>query len=96
MSNTEKKLSINLEEFFLDITQEICPFTFVHTKLLVERMSPGQIAEIRLKGKEPLTNVPRALADQGHQVLSLKPEAPGSTPHGPHRLRIRKAIVDRP
>lgn len=94
MSNTEKKLSVNLEEYFLDITQEICPFTFVRTKLLVERMSPGEIAEIRLQGREPLTNVPRALQDQGHQVLSLEPEEPGTAPDAPHRLRVRKRAAD--
>lgn len=94
MNNTEKKLSVNLEEYFLDITQEICPFTFVRTKLLVERMSSGEIAEIRLQGREPLTNVPRTLQDQGHQVLSLEPEEPGNTPDAPHRLRIRKRSAD--
>jgi tRNA 2-thiouridine synthesizing protein A len=91
VSNIQKNIHIDMKEVFLDITEEICPFTFVRTKLLVERMRPGQIAEIRLKGKEPLENVPRALRDQGEIVLSLHPETPDGAPDGPHRLRFRKA-----
>jgi TusA-related sulfurtransferase len=51
-------------------------------------MAPGEVLEIRLAGSEPLRNLPRSLADEGHEVLSLMPE-PGSA--GVHRLRVRKA-----
>ncbi|MDP6884736.1 MAG: sulfurtransferase TusA family protein, partial [Rhodospirillales bacterium] len=37
-------------DLFLDITQEVCPLTFVKTKLLLERMAPGQTAAVRLGG----------------------------------------------
>jgi TusA-related sulfurtransferase len=70
----------------LDITAEVCPMTFVKTKLLLERMAPGETAEVRLKGAEPRDNVPRSVRDHGHEVLSLEPEADGET----FRLRIRK------
>jgi len=73
---------------FLDITAQVCPLTFVHTRLRLERMAPGDILEIRLAGSEPLQNIPRSLADEGHRILSLEPER-GSP--GIHRLRIRKA-----
>ena len=72
----------------LDITAQVCPLTFVHTRLRLERMAPGEVLEIRLAGSEPLQNLPRSLADEGHEVLSLMPE-PGSA--GVHRLRVRKA-----
>ena len=72
----------------LDITAQVCPLTFVHTRLWLERMSAGEILDIRLAGSEPLQNLPRSLADEGHQILSLEPE-PGSP--GVHRLRVRKA-----
>lgn len=80
-------------DYFLDITQEVCPFTFVRTKLLLERMAPGEIVEIRLKGTEPLENVPRSAEDHGHAVIGLVPEDEGD-PAGPHRLFIRKASPD--
>lgn len=76
--------------YYLDITGEVCPLTFVKTKLLVEKMVSGKIAEVRLKGAEPLANVPRSISELGHRVLSLEPED-GEGPTGVHRLRIRKA-----
>ena len=75
---------------FLDITGEVCPLTFVRTKLLIERMAVGQTAEIRLTGAEPLDNVPRSVKAEGHVVLLLEPEDPAAGPCGIHRLRIRK------
>ncbi len=76
--------------YYLDITREVCPLTFVKVKLLVEKMKMGEIAEVRLKGAEPLGNVPRSLTELGHQILSLEPEE-GEGPDGTHRLRIRKS-----
>ncbi len=76
---------------YLDITQEVCPLTFVKTKLLIERLSPGQTAEIRLKGAEPLENVPRSVREHGHEVLSLEPEDGAADGTGVYVLRIRKS-----
>ncbi len=79
----------------LDITQETCPLTFVKTKLLIERMSPGETATIRLKGAEPVENVPRSVRDTGHHVLSMEPaDGMAPSPDDPepvYILRIRKA-----
>ncbi len=74
---------------YLDITREVCPLTFVKTKLLIERLSPGQTAEIRLKGAEPLENVPRSVREHGHEVLSLEPEDGATGATGVYLLRIR-------
>jgi TusA-related sulfurtransferase len=75
---------------YLDITEEVCPLTFVKTKLLIEKMPVGDILEVRLKGAEPLRNVPRSVAELGHTILSLEPE-PDATAVGPHRLRLKKS-----
>lgn len=75
--------------YYLDITGEVCPMTFVRTKLLVERMAGGEVLEVRLKGAEPLTNVPKSVAELGHEILSLAPED-GESGEGIHRLVIRK------
>jgi len=78
-------------DFELDITGELCPMTFVRTRLLIDRMQPGQVAAIRLRGAEPLANVPRSLAELGHEVLSLAPETAGETgPGAVWRLVARK------
>lgn len=77
-------------QFFLDITNEVCPMTFVRTKLLMEKMKVGDIAEVRLKGAEPLRNVPLSVVEHGSLVLSLSPEQPGCPESEPHRLLIQK------
>ncbi len=76
-------------DFYLDITRELCPMTFVRTKLMVERMQPGQTLEVRLQGREPLTNVPRSLAELGHVIVALTAEL-GQSGEGIHRLIIQK------
>ena len=77
-------------DYFLDITTQVCPLTFVRTKLMVERMAAGETLEVRLNAGEPLENVPRSLAELGHAILSLEPEN-REDPAGPYRLRVRKS-----
>ena len=78
-------------DHFLDITTEVCPLTFVKTKLRIEKMKSGEILEVRLIGSEPLRNVPRSVTELGHIVLSVTPE-PGESQYGVHRLRLRKSV----
>ena len=78
LDHDEKTVNVDCR---LDITGETCPLTFVRTKLLLERMQSGQVAEIRLQGTEPLDNVPKSVRDHGHTVLSLAPESAGSPIH---------------
>jgi TusA-related sulfurtransferase len=75
---------------FLDITQQICPMTFVRTKLLIESMVVGETATVRLLGSEPLLNVPRSVREHGHKIISLEPETPNDL-DGPYLLIIEKA-----
>jgi tRNA 2-thiouridine synthesizing protein A len=69
----------------LDITSEVCPMTFVRTRLALDRMAPGQVLKVRLRGDEPLRNVPRTAREQGHEVLSLD-----TGPDGVSVLRLRR------
>lgn len=61
----------------LDITQDTCPMTFVRTRLALDRMRSGQVLRIRLRGQEPLRNVPRSATEQGHRVLGLETDVDG-------------------
>jgi TusA-related sulfurtransferase len=79
----------NTPEHYLDVTGEVCPMTFVRTKLLIEKMRSGETAVVCLNPGEPLTNVPRSVREHGHAVLSLAPADPAQ-PGGPHLLRFRK------
>ena len=89
MSNRDAPSSEEAADYYLDITNEVCPLTFVRTKLLIERMAPGETALVLLRGAEPLSNVPRAVAGQGHVLLELRPLGEA----GVHRLRFRKAAL---
>ena len=62
----------------IDITAETCPMTYVRTRLALDTMVPGQILLVRLKGEDPLKNVPRAAADQGHDPLDLMEQEDGT------------------
>ncbi len=61
----------------IDITGDICPMTFVRTRLALDRLVAGQVLQVRLRGEEPLRNVPRTAAAQGHTVLGLVAGADG-------------------
>lgn len=76
--------------YYLDITREVCPMTFVKTKLLIEKMLSGEVLEVRLCGQEPLRNVPRSVRELGHAILSLAAEG-GEGATGVHRLVLRKS-----
>lgn len=56
----------------LDITGEVCPMTFVRTKLVLEKMAEGQTLNIRLRDGEARHNVPRAVRDHGHEIVRLQ------------------------
>ena len=75
-------------DYFLDITNDVCPLTFVKTRLRIERMSSGATLLVRLGQGEPLENVPRSVKELGHEILSLR--ADDSAP-GVFFLCIRKA-----
>jgi tRNA 2-thiouridine synthesizing protein A len=62
----------------LDITREICPMTFVRTRLALDRLAPGALLRVRLKGTEPRRNVPRTAEIQGHTVLNGTDEPDGT------------------
>ena len=63
----------------IDITRDLCPMTFVKTRIALDRLTAGQTLLVRLKGEEPLRNVPRTATEQGHTVLEQRREADGTT-----------------
>lgn len=69
----------------VDITDVVCPVTFVKTKVALEELEEGEILQVHLKDGEPLQNVPRSVKDEGHQVLKLQDNGDGT-----YELYIRK------
>lgn len=55
----------------IDITDVVCPVTFVKAKVAIEELDDGQILSVHMNGGEPVQNVPRSLEEEGHQILKL-------------------------
>lgn len=56
---------------FVDITDVVCPVTFVKAKVAIEELDDGQILEIKMNEGEPLHNVPRSFKEEGHKVVQV-------------------------
>lgn len=55
----------------LDIKGEVCPYTFVKTKLTLETMESGEVLEIITDHQPASVNIPRSLKGEGHEVLTV-------------------------
>ena len=55
----------------VDITDVVCPVTFVKAKVAMEELEVGQILTVRLNDGEPVQNVPRSFKEEGQQILKL-------------------------
>ena len=55
----------------VDITDVVCPVTFVKAKVALEEMDDGQILSVHMNDGEPVQNVPRSIKEEGHQILRL-------------------------
>ncbi len=60
----------------LDLKGEVCPYTFVRSKLALEEMEKGQILQIIVDNSESASNVPRSIDLEGHKVLLVQKEEP--------------------
>jgi TusA-related sulfurtransferase len=65
----------------LDITADVCPITYVRTKIALESLAPGEQLEVVMR-----QGVPRSLREDGHEVL-----AEGPLDGGLHRVVVRRA-----
>jgi TusA-related sulfurtransferase len=59
----------------LDLTGEVCPFTFVRTKLALEEMPIGATLEVIVDNAPASHNVPRSCTEWGQEVVSVVAEA---------------------
>lgn len=56
---------------YVDITDVVCPLTFVKVKVAMEELEEGQILKIKMNKGEPIQNVPRSLKDEGHRIIQV-------------------------
>ena len=69
----------------VDITDVVCPVTFVKAKVALEELDDGQILSIHMNDGEPVQNMPRSIKDEGHQILKLTDNGDGT-----YDLLVRK------
>ena len=62
----------------MDVTDVVCPVTFVKAKVALDEIDEGQILRIHLNGGEPAGNVPRSLKEEGHEILKLADNGDGT------------------
>ena len=62
----------------VDITDVVCPVTFLKAKVALEELDEGQILSIRMNDGEPVQNVPRSIKEEGHQILKLDDNEDGT------------------
>ncbi|MGN0482193.1 MAG: sulfurtransferase TusA family protein [Lachnospiraceae bacterium] len=62
----------------VDITDKVCPLTFVKAKVALDELEDGEILSIHLNDGEPVQNVPRSLKEEGHQILKLNDNGDGT------------------
>lgn len=55
----------------VDITDKVCPLTFVKAKVALDELEDGEVIAIRMNDGEPVQNVPRSIKEEGHQILKL-------------------------
>ncbi len=85
LSNSPDYDAVTIPDTILDITAELCPMTFVRTRLALDSLQSGQILAIKLRGEEPARSVPRQAAELGHTILLQTKDAAGVT-----RLLLRR------
>ena len=69
----------------VDITDVVCPVTFVKAKVALEERDDGEILAVRMNDGEPVQNVPRSIKEEGHQILKLLDNEDGT-----YTLFVRK------
>lgn len=56
---------------YVDVTDVVCPVTFVKVEVALEEIEPGQLLSIKLNEGEAIQNIPRSLKNDGHLVTSV-------------------------
>ena len=56
----------------IDLLDEVCPMTFVKTKLAIEQINQGERIKVIFNSQEAKTNVPKSLSEVNHKIITIK------------------------
>ena len=71
----------------LDICGEICPFTFVRTKLALEALPMGATLRVVVDHEPAVRNIPRSAREWGQEVLGTE-----ALPGGRWAIDLRRRV----
>jgi TusA-related sulfurtransferase len=55
----------------IDLKGQVCPYTFVRSKLAIEKMNLGEVLEVILDHMPAVENVPKSMENEGQKVLKI-------------------------
>ena len=56
----------------IDLLDEICPMTFVKTKLAIEQINQGERIKVIFNSQEAKINVAKSLSEVNHKIIAIK------------------------
>jgi TusA-related sulfurtransferase len=56
----------------LDLKGEVCPYTFVKSKLMMEQLNLGEVLEVIVDHGPAAKNIPKSMEMEGQEVLEVK------------------------
>lgn len=62
-------------DIILDIKGQICPYTFVRSKLVLEKMNVGEVLEIITDHNQAREDIPRSFSNEGQQIMAIEQTA---------------------
>jgi tRNA 2-thiouridine synthesizing protein A len=62
----------------IDLGGEICPFTFVRTKLALEQLAIGAVLRVIVDHEPATRNIPRSAIEWGQEVVAVSPLSPAT------------------
>jgi tRNA 2-thiouridine synthesizing protein A len=58
--------------YILDVSGYTCPYPVIYTRKALAKLSAGEILEVLTDNPPSCENVPRAVKEDGHDVLSVE------------------------
>jgi tRNA 2-thiouridine synthesizing protein A len=58
--------------YILDVSGYTCPYPVIYTRKALAKLSVGEILEVLTDNPPSCENVPRAVKEDGHDVLSVE------------------------
>ncbi|MDP6730929.1 MAG: sulfurtransferase TusA family protein, partial [SAR324 cluster bacterium] len=68
VDGVKQKIEVDKE---LNIKGEVCPYTFVKTKLTLETMEPGEVLKVIVDHVPATENIPKSLKGEGNEVMNV-------------------------